>query len=162
MQLSLQNGRLDLADGENLSNLRRVEVGQTDGTHLARLIRRLHQAIARDVVARRLVDQQQVDILGTQPRERLIHRVRLLVKARPDFGFEEDFFPLQAGSLHRAPDRLFVDVGVGGVDEPIAVGKGAEDGGFRLVRGEQERADARHRHFDAIVQRCVFHENHPF
>lgn len=80
-----------------------------------------HLAIACNVVARRLVDQQQVDVGGIQSGKGLVHRVGLLIEAGPQFGFEENLLPLQAGLLHGAADGLFVHIGVGGVDQAIAI-----------------------------------------
>src|SRR5699024_6147104 len=54
--------------------------------------------------------------------------------------------------------RLLVQVCVGGVDQAAAALEGTEDGGLRLVRGEQEGADTRHGHLHAVVQRYLFHD----
>ena len=87
-------------------------------------------------IARGLVDQQQVDVGSVQTGKSLVHRVRLLIEAGSQLRFEENLLALQAGLLHSAADRLFIHIGVGGVDQAIAILQGADAGSFCLVRGE--------------------------
>lgn len=58
---SNQPGGLDLALVQNFLHLFGGEAGQTDGADLARLVSLFHQAVTGQIVAGRLVDEQQVD-----------------------------------------------------------------------------------------------------
>lgn len=149
--LGLQHGGLHLAEGEDLLDLGLAEVGQADGPHLPLLVGCLHLAVTGHIVAGGLVDEEEVNIVRTQPGQGFVHCVGLLVKAGPQLGLQEDLLPLQAGPLHGPAHGLLVEVGVGGVDEAVPILQGVENGGLRLVRGEEEGADARHGHFDAVV-----------
>ena len=108
------------------------------------------------------MDQQKVDVIGVQTLQGLVHRVGLLIEAGPQLGLQENVLTIHAGLLHGPAHRLLVHIGIGGVNETVTALKGAEDGGLRLVGGQQEGADARHGHFHAVVQSCVFHTKHPF
>ena len=103
------------------------------------------------------MDQQQVDVGGIQSGKSLVHRVGLLIEAGPQFGFEENLLPLQARLLHSAANGLFIHIGVGGVDQAVAVLQSGNHRGFRLVRCQQKCADTGHRHFHAVIEYCVFH-----
>ena len=160
MHLRLQHGGLHFADGENFADLRGREVRKADRLDLAGLVGLLHLPVAGNVVARRLVDQKQVDVVSAEALQRLVDGVVLLVKARPELGLEEDFLTRQAGLLHRSADGLFIYIGVGGVDETVAARQRAFDRSLRLVRRQQEGADAGHGHPDPIVQSCEFHRSY--
>ena len=62
----------------------------------------LHQPVSGRIVAGGLVNQQQVDIVGAQPLQRLVHRVRLLIEGGPQLGLQEDLLPL-AGRMPSWP-----------------------------------------------------------
>ena len=162
VQLCLQDSGLHFADREDFLDLFLVEVGQADSTHLALLVRLFHLAVARHIVACRLVDQQQVDVGGVQTGQGLVHCVGLLIEAGPQLGFQENLLPLQAGLLHGSANGLFVYIGVGGVDQAVAVLQGADAGGLCLVRGQKKCADTGHRHFHAVIESCVFHDRCSF
>lgn len=52
VQLCLQDSGLYFADREDFLDLFFVEVGQTNGTHLALLVRLLHLTVARHIITR--------------------------------------------------------------------------------------------------------------
>ena len=54
-------------------------------------------------------------------------------------------------------DGLFVAVGGGRVEVPVAGGEGGFDGGLGFFVGDLEDAEAEDRHLDAVVERYVFH-----
>ena len=162
MQLGLQDCGLHFADRKNLLDLLLSEVGQADGAHLALLVRLLHLTVARHIIARGLVDQQQVDVGGVQTGKGLVHCVGLLIEAGPQFGFQENLLPLQAGLLHGAANCLFVHIGVSCVDQAVAVLQGADAGGLRLVRGQKKCANTGHGHFHAVIEICIFHKTTSF
>ena len=151
MHFCLKNCGFYFADVQDLLNLLFVEVGQANGLHLTLLVGFLHLPVAGHIIARGLVDQQEVNIVGVQALERLFHRVRLLIKARPQLGFQENLLPGNTGFLHRSADRLLIYIGVGGVDQPVAALKGREHRCFRLIRAEHKGADTGHRHFYSVV-----------
>ena len=157
MNFGLEDGGLDFADAQNFFDLLLVEVGQTDGTDFALLVSLFHQAITGNVITGRLVNEQQVDVVGVQTCQRLVHNIGIGVEGRPQLGFEENFLPQQTGLLHGAAHGFFVAVGVGGVDKPCTIVQCAQHGSFSFVRGQQEGADALCRHLDAIVQSNEFH-----
>ena len=136
MQLGLQNGGLHLADGQNFTDLRLIEVRKPDGADFVLLVRLFHLAVASHIGARRLADEKEVNIIGVEAGKRLVHRIRLLIKARPQLRFQENSLARKTRLLHRAADRLFMHIGVGGVDQAIAILQGADAGSFCLVRGE--------------------------
>ena len=162
VQLGLQNRGFYFTEGKNLLNLLLFEVGQTDGAHLALLVRLLHLTVARHIIACGLVDQQQVDVGGVQTGKCLVHCVGLLIEAGPQLGFQENLLPLQAGLLHSAANGLFVHIGVSCVDQAIAIPQGTDAGGLRLVRGQKKCADTGHGHFHAVIEICIFHKTTSF
>ena len=103
------------------------------------------------------MDQQQVDVGGVQTGKCLVHCAGLLIEAGPQFGFEENLLPLQAGLLHGAANCLFVHIGVSCVDQAIAIPQGTDAGGLCLVRAQKKCANTGHRHFHAVIEYCVFH-----
>ena len=161
MDLRLENGRLYLADVQNLLDLPGVEVGQADGLHLALLICLFHLLVPGHIVAGGLVDQQQVNIVGIQPLQGLVYCVGLLIETGPQLGLQEDVLAPHTGLFHGPAHCFFVHISVGGVDEPVAALEGAEDGGLRFIRRQQEGPDTRHRHFHAVIQSRKFHTSHP-
>ena len=158
MEMESRQAFLDFADAQNFFDLLLVEVGQTDGTDFALLVSLFHQAITGNVITGRLVNEQQVDVVGVQTCQRLVHSIGIGVEAGPQLGFEENFLPLQAGLLHGAAHGFFVAVGVGGVDQAVAVLQGADAGGLCLVRGQKKCANTGHGHFHAVIESCVFHK----
>ena len=161
VDLRLEDGGLHFADGQNLLDLLHAEIGQSNGPDLALFVRFLHEPVSGHIVTGRLMDQQQVDVVRVQTLQRLFHSVRLLVKRRPQLGFQEDFFTLQTGLLHGPSHGPLVDVGVGGVDQTAAACKGADAGCLRLIGGQQEGSNASQGHFNAVIQfdgcaHCLF------
>ena len=112
MYLRLQNSRFHFADVQNLLNLSGCEVGQTDGPYFALLVCPLHQVVSGDIVSGRLMDQQQIDVIGIQPLQCLFHCIRLLIKGWPQLGFQEDFLAGDAGLLNRTAHRFFIHIGI--------------------------------------------------
>lgn len=68
--------------------------------------------VASHIVARRLVDEKAVNIIGVEAGKRLVHRIRLIIKARSQLRFQENFLARKTRLLHRAVDRLFIHIGV--------------------------------------------------
>ena len=68
--------------------------------------------VASHIVARRLVDEKAVNIIGVEASKRLVHRIRLIIKARSQLRFQENFLARKTRLLHRAVDRLFIHIGV--------------------------------------------------
>ncbi len=70
MHLCLEHGRLYLTDVQNLLHLLRGKVGKANGAHLALFVGFLHQLVTGDIVSSGLVDEQQVNVVGSQTLER--------------------------------------------------------------------------------------------
>ena len=66
MGFDLVDGRLDLGEMLNVQIPVGAEVGHADGTELAGLIKFLHRPVSAIIIAKRLMDEQQVEIIGTQ------------------------------------------------------------------------------------------------
>ena len=152
----LENGGLHFADGQDFFDLLHVEVGQADGPDLTFLVRFFHQPVTGHIVPGGLMDQQKVDIVGVQPLQGFLHSVSLLVERRPQLRFQKNLLPLQPGSLHGPPHCPLVDIGVGGVNQTVAVRKGADAGCLRLIGGQQEGTDTGHGH-DYVARQCQSH-----
>ena len=158
VRLHLHERGLDLGRGDDFFDLVLREVGQAQASDLARLDRPLHRLVRPDVVAHGLVQEQEVDVIGAEPRERFVD---CLVRVRVDAGLElrdeVNFLAGNAAALHAAPDRLFVHVGVRRIDHAVAVAQRVVDRLLRLIGLHQKGADAAKRGFRAVVQSDVFH-----
>ena len=74
--------------GKKVLELGLVEVRDADGAKLARLVGRLKLLVAGDVVASRLMQNHQVDVIAAQALKGLVNGSVGLVEARPQLGFE--------------------------------------------------------------------------
>lgn len=66
MRFNLVDGGLDLGKALKVEVAVGAEVGNADGTELAGLVEPLHCAVRAVVIAERLVDEQQVEVVGLQ------------------------------------------------------------------------------------------------
>ena len=107
-------------------------------------------------ISGRLMDQQQVDILCIQPFQRFFHSIRLLIKGRPDFGFQKDFFSCHTRFFHSASNRLLIYISVGRINQLISTLQSTDDGSLRIIRAKQEGSDTHHRHLYAVIQCYIF------
>ena len=157
MALHLHDGGHHIALLDDLGNLGLVEVRYADGAQLAGLVGGLKLAVAGDEVAGGLVQNHQVDVVDAQALKRFVNGGVAFVEARPQLRFQENFLARLARRLHAAADGFFVHVGVGGVNQLVAVRQRALHGGLRVVGLQHERAQAQDRYLHLVVKRDVFH-----
>jgi hypothetical protein len=103
----------------------------------------LHRTPGAVVVAERLVDQVQVEVVQAQALQRGVEGALddLLARAAldPQLGGDEQLLPRDAAALDRPADGLLVAVGGGGVKVPVAGREGMLDGLLGLVGGGSGR-----------------------
>lgn len=150
---------LDLVDrGDNLTlvedalRLGHVEVRQADCANLAFLMCLLEDAVSRDRVARGLVQDHQVDVVRTQALERLVDGAGAFEERRPELRLEDNLLARLRGCAHASSDGALVHVHVRRVDERVAVVQCVGDSRLRVVRLQQEGAEADLGNSDAVVQ----------
>ena len=74
----------------------------------------------------------------------------------PEFGRDEQFFPVDAMTFDRGADSLLIAVGSRGVEQPIADVDCVADAALALRWvGYLENTEAENRHLDAVVERDV-------
>lgn len=127
-----------------------MEVGDADGLDLARLVGVLQLFVASQVVAGRLVDVEQVNRVGIQQFQALVHRAVLLIDRGPQLGGDKDLVPRHAGFFDAAAHGPLVQVAVGGVHHSVAQLQRVIDGLLGFVGLHQKGANADAGHFDAV------------
>ena len=162
MHFCLQNGRFDFTGVEDFFDLCFVKIGETDGFDLSFFISFLHLLITCDVVARWLVDQQQIDVVCAEAFEGFIYSVVIFIETWPELGLEENLLAGDTGALDATANGLLVHVSIGCIDEAIAALQRRKHRGFGFVRREQEGPNPCHWHFDTIIQRYIFHNQQSF
>ena len=118
--LLAENVHFQLIDGRFDENVLRqvdkpvgAEVAHADGADLPGREGRFHRAVRTVIVAERLVDQQQVDIIGPEFFEAHVNGRSSTPLPRigdPDLGGEEDLRPVDAGFGHCGPDTFLCSV----------------------------------------------------
>lgn len=162
MRFNLVDGGLDLGKVLKVEVAVGAEVGNADGTELAGLVEPLHRAVRAVVIAERLVDEQQVEIVGLQLAHRLFDgRLGLFItRVRdPHLGRQEKLLARKAALLQRRAHALFIVIGLRGVDAAVADADGVEHAALRVLGRRLVDAVAQLRHFDAVVQRDIFHDD---
>lgn len=106
--------------------------------------------IARDIIASRLVDKQQVDIIRAEPLERFLHSAVVLINRGPKLCAEEDILPFYARFFHSPAHCLFVYIGIGGVHKAVTVFERGIHRIFRLIGRKQKCADTNGRYFYTV------------
>ena len=115
----------------------------------------LHRPPEAVVVAERLVDQVEVDVIEAEPLEGPLEggpRVGLAGVLDPQLGGDEQLVAGMPLLAHGPADRLLVAVGGGGVDVPVADLERRGDRLLGLLRGDLVDAEAEDRHLDAVVE----------
>ena len=142
----------DLALVEDALRLGHVEVRQADRTNLAFLVCLLEDAVSRDRVAGGLVQDHQVDVVRAQALERLVDGAGAFEERRPEFRLEDNLLARLRGCAHASSDGALVHVDVRRVDQCVAVVQRVGDSRLRVVRLQQEGAEADLGDCDAVVQ----------
>ena len=88
--LCLEDCRFHLAYIKDFLDLLFIEVGKSDGLHLAFLVCLFHQAVAGHIVSCRLMSQEQINLICIQSLKRLVHFILLLVERVPQLSLQED------------------------------------------------------------------------
>lgn len=104
-------------------------------------------------VAVGLMNEDEVDVIKVEPRERTFKRGsrrRFTGVFQPDFGGDEKFLAGNAASLYAAADFAFIHIRLRGVDVAVAGADGINNRLLGLRRRDLIHAKAQHGDFDAI------------
>nr|WP_239639601.1 hypothetical protein [Megasphaera sp. NM10] len=123
-----------------------MEIGNPQGTGLAVAIGLFDSRIPGQIIACRLMDEQQIDIVDAQPFQGLIDSSCLFIQRRPQLRRNENIFPFDQ-TFFQSPaqspaDSFFVDVGIGRVDEAVTHLQGSINGFLRIFRADHEGPQA--------------------
>jgi len=137
-----------------------VEVRDADRTDPAFPVEVLHRPPLAVVVAVRLVDQIQIEVVQAQAPKRCLERPLGVVLAGvldPEFGGDEQLLAGNTALRDRPPYRLLVVVPGGGVDRAISGCERVADRLLRLLRRNLEHAESENRHLNPVVQGNSLH-----
>ncbi len=131
--LNLHHGRLYLGKLHDVVEERvgSVEVADAERAHLTLLYSLLHIAPCTTIVAHRLVDIKQVNIVGLQAFEHLvdsIHCLALAILRWPQLARNPNLAARYATFLYRFAHSALHTVGMGGVDVAVAAFEGVAHG----------------------------------
>ena len=104
-----------------------------------------------------MVEDHQVDGVHPQALEGAVNGGFVLVEGGTQLGLQKDFLAPAPGLLQTPAHLYLVAIAVGGVDELIAVTQGKGHVVGDLLPGLADGAVAQHRHFQPVLQCCVFH-----
>ena len=144
---SRESGDVNGSDG--------VEVGHPDGTNLPGLEGTLQVAVSTVVVAVGLVDQHEVDVVGSQSRQGLLNgteRMTFAVIRAPHLVDQEDLVARDATVRYGNAHALLVAVGLRRVDHAVPRIERGGDAALRLGVVDPENAVAQLGHRDSVVQ----------
>ena len=133
----------------------RIEVAHTDGSHLALTVSTLHRTISAIVVAKRLMDKQQVDIVALQFFQAFEDAgISLLLACigNPNLGHDEEFLTRHTTLLDGIAHTLLVMVSLCRINHSIAHADGIEHTTLAFRRTHLIHAIAHLRHLHTIIQ----------
>ena len=84
---------LDIGMGQEFFQFIAMEIGNPQGTGLAVAIGLFDSRIPGQIIACRLMDEQQIDIVDAQPFQGLIDSSCLFIQRRPQLRRNENIFP---------------------------------------------------------------------
>ena len=160
MRLHLVHHGLHVVELAELHHAVHVEVRDADGTDLALLVKAHQVAPRTERVAKGLMQQHEVQVVGAQLAQGVLHRGSrgtLTVVLDPDLRGEKDVRAVHARGLDGSPYLLLVEVALRRVDVPIAHLKGVADAALALIRRHLVHAVAELRHLHAVRKRHVHH-----
>ena len=137
MRFHLVHHRFDVAELCQVDETVGVEVRYADGTELACLVCFFHSTVGAVVVVERLVDEQQVDVVGLQLAEGFVDRSLCLLipgVGYPHLCHKKQFLARDATLLHRTAHALLVVVSLRRVYHPVAHAQGIRHAAFTLFR----------------------------
>ena len=160
VSLNLVDGGLHSGKVLDVQVAVRAEVGHADGADLAGVVELLHCAVGAVVIAERLMDEQQVQIIGAQFAHGFLNGGLGFFIAGigdPYLGGEEELFPGQAALGQGSTHAFLIAVGLGCVNAAVADLDGIQHTALGILRRGLVNAVAQLGHFDAVVQCNVFH-----
>ena len=131
-----------------------IKIGNADGTQLSVLVRFFHRPVSAVVIAKRLMDQHEIDVVGFQLLQRLIDgRFGFFAAGvgHPHFGCDEQFRSRHTALLQRTANRLLVPIGLGGINGPISHGNGVQHASLTFLTAHLKDAVAQLRHFYTVI-----------
>jgi hypothetical protein len=142
-----------------------VEVRDADRPDPPLLVELLHRAPLAVVVAERLVDQVQIEVVEPESAQRVVERalgVVLDAAGRgvldPELGGDPELLTCDAAGLDGRTHGVLVAVGGGGVEVAVAGLEGGLDRLLGLVVGDLEDAESDDGHRDAVVEGDGLHD----
>ena len=160
--LHLVDRRGDFGELAQVDQAVGIKIADADGAQLASTVGLFHRAVGAVIVAERLVNQQQIDVVGVQLLQRtvdggLCHLVSGV--GDPHLGGQEQLVPRHAAFLDGGAHRLLVAVGLGGIDGAVAHRDGVQHAAFTFLAADLVDAVAKFWHLDAVVECYIFHHD---
>ena len=162
VRLQLVHGRLYFGVFRHIHEAVGIEVREADGTYLSVPHGFLHSPPRARIVAERLVDKQQVDVVGAQLAERFIDATGgffLSGIGNPYFRREEQFAARHTAFGDRCAHALFIVIRLRRVNQPITCADGIKYATLALFERYLKHSISQYRHFDAVIQFYCFHIN---
>ena len=131
-----------------------IEVAHADGSYLTFTIRTLHSSVRTIVIAERLMDQEQVNIVGLELLQTFEDGGISLLFARisdPDLRHYEEFGARHATLGDGLTYTLFILIGLSRIDHPVAYTDGIQDTALSFLRIDLVYAIAQLRHLHTII-----------
>ena len=160
MGLDLVDRRCDVVVGDEIDEPVGMKIRHPDGAGPALTIQFLHRPPRSVVVAERLMDEIEIDVVQAQSVQRPLECGLGRVVAgvlHPQLGGHEQLIAWDAAAVQGASDGLFVLIRRGGVDVPVAGVQRLADDRLGVVGGHLEDAESQDRDLDSVVQRDGVH-----
>ena len=160
MALHLVHHRLRFVELAELHHAVNVKVRDADCAHLAFLIELHHIAPRAEHIAERLVEQQQVDVVGLQLAQRILDRRArgaLAEMLDPHLGGKEDIAAVDARGSDGRAHLLFVEIALRRIDMAIPYLERVAHAALALVLRHLVHAVAQLGHLHAVRKRHVHH-----
>ena len=155
MGFHLVHRRGDLHESAQVNKPVRIKIGNANSPKVAYLIGLLHRPPGAVVVAKGLMDEQQVDIIGSQLLERLLNRCLCLFVTgigNPNLGGEKQLAAGNAAFLQGPAHRFLVAIGLGGINGAVSHLYGIQNAPFAFAVFYLIDPIAQLGHFYAVIQ----------
>ena len=162
MCFDLVDGRLDLREVLDVQIPVRAKVGNADRAEPASLVQFFHCAIGTVIITERLVDEQQIEIIGAQLAHGFLNgglRFFIACVCDPDLGGQEKFLAGQTGLCQRFANTLLVVIRLRRINAAIAHVDGVQHAASGILRRGLIHAIAQFGHLDSIIQSYIFHDH---
>ncbi len=134
MDFCLQDCRPDLTDTQNFPNLFFIKIRKTDCPYFSCLVCLFHQPVSCNIISGRLMDQQKVNRIGIQTLQCFFYRIRIIIERWPQFCFQKNLVPCNAGFFHGTSYCFFIDISICCINQPIPILQCAYAGSLCLLR----------------------------